>query len=179
MSSMLGLKRGSVELSKYNAEWANIFETEKRAIESKLGDLALGIEHVGSTSIPGMQAKPILDLAIAVKSIDDYGECTHLLQELGYQYVPRDKATYGDDLLFVKGSDDNRTHHLKLTVIGSPFWEKSILFRNYLVKHPSAAKEYEDLKLQLAANYPVDRESYTEGKNEFIERILKDARRKK
>ncbi len=175
---MLGLKRGSVELSKYDAEWATIFDTEKRAIESKLGDLTLGVEHVGSTSIPGMQAKPILDLAIAVKSIDDYGKCTHLLEELGYQYVPRDTATHGDDLLFVKGSDESRTHHLKLTVFGSPFWENSIAFRDYLIGHPSAAKEYKNLKLQLAASHAVDRESYTKGKNEFIERALKDAQNK-
>lgn len=172
MNRMLGLKRGSVELSKYDAEWATTFDTEKRALESKLGDLALGVEYIGSTSIPGMRAKPILDMAVAVKSVDDYDKCIHLIEELGYQYVPRDKATHGDDLLFVKGSDESRTHHLKLTVIGSSFWEDSILFRDYLIEHPSVANEYEKIKLQLAASHASDRESYTKGKNEFIKRVL-------
>lgn len=168
----IGLKRGSVELLPYRAEWPRLFEEEKARLQSALGQQVLDIQHVGSTAIPGMIAKPIIDIGIAVMDFDEARVCIGPIEHLGYEYrgefgIPRRHY-------FVKG--EPRTHHIHMNEIESSDWKEQVLFRDYLIEHPERAKEYADLKMGLARQFPTDREGYLEGKALFIDRVLRTAR---
>jgi len=168
---MIGLERGFVRLIPYSGEWKQIFEQEKSCLHAAVGMYVLDIEHVGSTSIPGMAAKPIIDIAIAVKNFEAAGVCIRPIEELGYEYrgengIPRRH-------FFAKGNP--RTHHIHMNEIGSRDWKEHILFRDYLRKHSGVAKEYAALKMELARLYPKDRLPYTDGKAPFIKSILQVA----
>ena len=119
---MLGLNRKNVKLSKYDSGWKKAFEEEKTAIQNKLGKMVLDIEHIGSTAIPGMSAKPILDFMVAIDSTADYQKFIIPLRELGYEFR-RDYRDTQEHVLFVKGAEDFRTHYLKLTQKDSDFWK--------------------------------------------------------
>lgn len=175
MTNALGLKRGTVKLVEYNPEWAELFEKEKTAIQEVLGDQVVDIEHIGSTSIPGMLAKPILDLAVAVETLDDYEQYTPLFEKLGYKFM-RDQRSYQGSILYVKGPEENRTHYLKLGLRDSDFWKENLLFRNYLTTHPEKAKEYRELKRCLFEKHSGVRECYTEDKHEFVQEVLRLAK---
>ncbi len=169
---MLGLEKGVVRLVPYSSEWIRYFEQEKGALHAALGDKILDIQHVGSTSIPGMLAKPIVDIAIAVADFDEARACIPQLESLGYEY----KGEFGIPRrhYFVKG--DPRLFHLHMSEIDSLEWQNTLLFRDYLRDHPGAASEYAQLKQQLAARFPQDREAYLDGKSEFVQGILKICR---
>ena len=169
---MIGLENGAVRLITYTARWEQLFKEEKSRLESAIGQHVLDIQHVGSTAIPGLVAKPILDIGVAVVNFDDARVCIKPIEELGYKYrgefgIPRRHY-------FVKG--DPRTHHLHMSEIDSPNWENHVLFRDYLIQHPELAKEYAELKLRLADRFSTDREAYLDGKAPFIERVMKMAR---
>jgi GrpB-like predicted nucleotidyltransferase (UPF0157 family) len=169
---MIGLERCIVRLVPYTAEWKRLFEQEKARLQAAVGDYVLDIQHVGSTSIPGMVAKPILDIGIAVQSFEKAFVCIEPMVQLGYEYhgehgIPRRH-------LFVKG--DPRTHHVHMNEITSRDWENLVVFRDYLIQHPEAAQEYTELKLELAQRFPTDRQAYLDGKSSLIERVLQLAR---
>jgi len=169
---MIGLEKGFVRLVPYTAEWQRIFEDEKALLQSAIGQYVLDIQHVGSTAIPGMAAKPIIDIAIVVTSFEEAKALIQPVEQLGYEYrgefgIPRRHY-------FVKG--DPRTHHIHMNEIDSRDWENQVLFRDYLIQHPPSAEEYAALKVKLAQRYPTDREAYLEGKAPFIERVLRAAR---
>jgi GrpB-like predicted nucleotidyltransferase (UPF0157 family) len=168
----LGLQRGIVKLSDHDSSWKDIFRDEKIALQKVFSDQILGVEHVGSTSIPGIKAKPILDLMVAIPSLDSWREYESGLQKLGYQFRTDFQETQGN-ILFVKGPEEHRTHYLKLTELASDFWTEHLLFRDFLISHPEYRKEYEDLKTTLLETYKGDRKPYTEGKEVFINKILK------
>jgi len=167
----LGLQRGIVKLVPYDPEWAKLFQAEKVRIEEELGDQALGVEHIGSTAIPGMDAKPILDLMVAVPQIEDYRLYVPALERLGYQFR-RDMRDDQQHVLFVKGPEENRTHYLKLTTLNTDFWHEHTLFRDYLIRHPERAREYRRLKHELLEKYGGLREKYTDDKAAFIRETL-------
>jgi len=169
---MLGLDRKNVKLSKYHSGWKQAFEDEKTAIQERLGEAVLDIEHIGSTAIPGMSAKPVLDFMIAVKSVDVYVKFIEPMKELGYEFR-RDNRETQEHILFVKGAEDLRTHYLKMTERDSGFWKEHILFRDYLINHPETAKEYKELKESLQESHSSSRATYTEAKAELIQKILK------
>lgn len=168
----LGLKRGVVKLSEYNPDWGKFFLSEKVELEKVLGKSVLGIEHVGSTAIPGIKAKPILDLMVAVHSLDNWSEYTGLFQKLGYEFR-RDMRDPQEHILFVKGPEENRTHYLKLTTLDSNFWKEHIVFRDFIIGHQEYAREYERLKETLLDEHACEREPYTAGKAGFIEKMLR------
>jgi GrpB-like predicted nucleotidyltransferase (UPF0157 family) len=141
-------------------------------LQAAIGPHVLDIQHVGSTSIPGMIAKPIIDIGIAVTSFEGARVCIQPIEQLGYVYrgehgIPRRH-------FFVKG--EPRTHHLHINEMDSREWENQVLFRDYLVQHAGLAEEYATLKTQLAQRYRTDREAYLDGKAPFIERVLEMAR---
>ena len=173
----LGLQRGVVKLIPYDPEWAKIFDVEKNKIKSIFGEKALGIEHVEPTAIPGMDAKPILDLMVAVEQIENFSVFTSMLKTLGYEFR-RDNRSDQEHVLYVKGPEDDRTHYLKLTTPGSSFWREHILFRDYLIHHPEHAEEYRKLKHELLEKYSGERTNYTEDKADFIKSIIKLAEQK-
>jgi GrpB-like predicted nucleotidyltransferase (UPF0157 family) len=169
---MIGLERGIVRLVPYTKEWERLFQAERPRLRAAAGKYVLDIQHVGSTSIPGMVAKPIIDIAIAVESFEEAAVCIKPIEQLGYEYkgengIPRRH-------FFAKGNP--RTHHVHINEIGGRNWKDLILFRDYLVQHAEIAKEYAELKLELARRYPTDRQSYLDGKAPFIERVLQLAR---
>ncbi len=173
VDEMIGLARGSVHLAPYTSEWARIFEREREKLGSQISDHVVAIEHAGSTAIPGMLAKPIIDMVAAVRRLEDVKECIRPLEEAGYEYRGNVQT---DDHLFVKGDPSRRTVHLHIAEHDSQRWKDYLLFRDYLCRHKDVAEEYSSLKRELAEKYKDDRDSYTRGKAEFIESVLMAAK---
>jgi GrpB-like predicted nucleotidyltransferase (UPF0157 family) len=168
MSSPLGLARGIVAIHPYNDEWPRLFEEERAAIAAALGDGALAIEHIGSTSVPGLAAKPIIDIAIAATSFEDSIVFIEPLAALGYEHkgefgIPRRRY-------FRKG--DPRTHQIHVFEIGGDEWRRHLHFRDHLRSNPASARAYETLKRELAIAHANDREAYTDAKSDFVRAVL-------
>ena len=168
---MLGLEKGVVELSPHNEVWHQIFDDERTRLQSAIGEFVVAIEHIGSTSICGISAKPILDIAIAISNPANGGNGVGPLEILGYEY--RGENGIAGRFYFVKGTP--RTHHLHMLLANSEEWRNHLLFRNYLRQNPAAAAEYHQLKKELLQKYQNDRDSYLNGKADFIQRVLKIA----
>lgn len=173
---MLGLKRGTVKLTKAHSEWERLYELEKHLLQDTLGDKIVAIEHVGSTAIPGVPAKPIIDIRLASASVDDaYIEKNFVqkLTALGYHYMHK----YPDRHFFAKGPESCRTHHVSIVKSGDANeWNNTILFRDYLRTHDDARDEYAKLKTLLAEKFADDRASYTKAKEDFIKRVIDEAK---
>jgi GrpB-like predicted nucleotidyltransferase (UPF0157 family) len=167
----LGLQRGIVRLVSYDPEWQQLFEVEKNALESVLGDSLIAVEHIGSTAVPGIKAKPILDLMVAIKSLDAWERIREPLSTLGYEFRTDFRKEHGH-ILFVKGPEECRTHYLKVTECNSDFWTEHVLFRDYLISHPEYRDEYQRIKESLLEAYGGDRAPYTKGKEVFVKRVL-------
>ena len=166
---LLGLKRGELCVSPYREEWKNLFEIEKRDIEKAIGDYIEDIQHVGSTSIIGMPAKPILDIAIAVKNFEEARICIEPLCKMGYTFkgengIPRRHY-------FLKG--EPCTHHIHLLEKTSEEWEKLILFRDYLRANQNTAEEYKKLKRDLLQRLQGDRKAYQAAKSDFVAAVIR------
>ena len=168
---MLGLPSGQIHLSPYESGWQTLFLEERNRLLTRIAEFVLDIQHVGSTSIPGMPAKPILDIAIAVTNFEEAVRCVSPLENLGYTYkgengIPRRHY-------FVKGTP--RTHHLHMVEIESDAWRNYLLFRDYLIENPETAREYATMKQALAKQFAKDRGAYQAGKESFIKAVLHNA----
>ena len=140
-------------------------------MKGALGEWALAIEHIGSTAIPNMPSKPILDIAIGIRDFDEGFELIPLLTELGYNF--RGEVGVPRRHFFILGRP--RTHHVHMVEISSSAWRERLAFRDYLGSNTSAMEEYRDLKLKLAEQYPTDISSYSLGKRDLIERIIQSS----
>jgi len=169
---MVGLERGTVELSPYRYEWKRRYEEEVERLRSAAGERLLGFQHVGSTAVEGLAAKPVIDLLAVVENLDEVSDIAPVLEDLGYEYRPNDGVA--DRLFFAKGPRSNRTHYLSLCERDSECYRETVAFRDHLRANPEAAAEYEALKRELAEEHPDDRDTYTERKSEFVERVLAD-----
>ena len=171
---MLGLKRGTVELIAHQTAWKEEAAKTIILLKSILNDIAIDIQHVGSTAIKNICAKPIIDIAVGVESLSSIKSYIESLEEKGIIFRKEDVER---QLLFVIGDfeKDIRTHHIHFVEWGSIEWNNYIKFRDCLNAFPEFAKEYEDLKKNLASEFFDDRGSYTTGKEEFIKRILEQA----
>ena len=174
--SKIGLHRGTVKLVAHRPKWAQYFTQEKLLLFKILGKKVLDIRHIGSTSIAGLPAKPILDILAAVKTLGDVDTFTRGLNTIGYE----DKGDGGvpGRRFFVKGTEAKRTHHLNFCEMNSFFWRSHLAFREYLELNPEIANEYSALKRNLADMFPNDRGAYTAGKEEFVRSILDRAMHK-
>jgi GrpB-like predicted nucleotidyltransferase (UPF0157 family) len=163
----------------YNPVWKLLFIEEVTSIRNVLdGTLITRIEHFGSTAVPGLAAKPIIDILIGVRLLSQAKQAAiSPLESLGYAYW-RDNPD-PQRMFFVKGLPPNspRTHHIHMVEPDSILWER-LLFRDYLCQHPKEAKNYAQLKRQLAQRFSSDREAYTQGKTEYILSVMKKARHK-
>lgn len=170
---MLGLEPGTAAIASYSAAWAMLFAQEKQRLQAAIGEHTLAIEHVGSTSVPGLAAKPIIDIAVAVADLRAVADCVAPLAKLGYNY----KGEYGlaGRHYFNKGNP--RTHHLHMVTRASDHWRNHLLFRDYLRQHPEIVAQYASLKQSLATQFKADIEQYTCSKAPFITRVLEAARR--
>ena len=171
----IGMKRGTVYLEPHQSEWERAAEETIRTLKSILGDIAADIQHIGSTSIKTISAKPIIDIAVAVKDFDSILSMREELRQNDIIY--RFEESPGQ-LLFIMGDfeKDTRSHHIHAVLYGSDEWNNYINFRDYLNTHIAAAREYEAVKFRLAEQYPDDRIAYTDGKQEVINRLLEEAR---
>lgn len=166
----LGLISGTVEIIEYNPEWKDEFLQEKEVLEKQLQDYDVDIQHVGSTSIVGCFAKPIIDIAIGVESLE-YGEqLVLLLCNIGYVYAG-DGGIPGRHF-FKKINGELSTHYIHLEPINGILWDNHILFRDYMNKHPQLIIEYSDLKKCLEKDFYNNRNNYAIGKNPFIEKVI-------
>lgn len=174
---MIGLKRGTVQVVSNQPAWKKLFEKEAARLRLALGNQIINIEHVGSTAIEGMDAKPIIDIIVAVESLNKARDLVQLVEALGYECKKNDNVP--ERIFFVKGPSSNRTHHLSFTEPTSGYWKAHIQFRDYLQTHLEAAEEYKKLKRELAEQYPEDRDAYRAEKQVFIEKIAESLPQKK
>jgi GrpB-like predicted nucleotidyltransferase (UPF0157 family) len=161
----------------YDPRWPALYEEEKSRVLTALGDRIAGIEHIGSTAVPGLCAKPILDILIGLRRLRDAKGCIPRLVAIGYEYVPEYEAALPERRYLRKGSRENRTHHIHMVERDSEFYRSHVLFRDHLRTHPEDARRYNALKRELAVRFASDREGYTEAKAPFIREILAKAGR--
>jgi GrpB-like predicted nucleotidyltransferase (UPF0157 family) len=160
----------AIHVEPYNPAWPAAFTAERDALLPILKPWLSGpIEHVGSTAVPGLPAKPIIDIMAAVQDLETSRAALPHLASLGYCYAP-----YRDDVMhwLCKPGPDVRTHHLHLVPHGSALWNDRIAFRDRLRADAELAAEYAELKVRLARTHADDREAYTQAKTPFIEGVL-------
>ena len=159
-----------VYITAYDADWPQAFRRERELLQALVGEWLSGpVEHVGSTAVPGLAAKPVIDIMAGVESLDASRPALARLPELSYCHFP-----YRSDVMhwLCKPGPQLRTHHLHLVPFESPLWRERIAFRDRLRADPALASEYARLKLELAERYRHDREAYTDAKAPFIRRVL-------
>jgi GrpB-like predicted nucleotidyltransferase (UPF0157 family) len=159
----------------YDPRWPQLFDEERARLQAVLRPWLVGaIEHIGSTAVPGLAAKPIIDIMAAVADLPSSLDARAALESLDYVYFP-----YRPDVMhwFCKPTPARRTHHLHLVPVASPLWTDRLTFRDHLRSSGAAAAEYAALKHALAQQHRFDREAYTEAKGSFVRSILERARR--
>jgi GrpB-like predicted nucleotidyltransferase (UPF0157 family) len=169
MAEPLGLEPGVVRIVEYDARWPALFAAEDQRIRATCGALALKLEHIGGTSIPGICAKPVLDIMAGGSrdtSIEDY---VAALERAGYDY--RGEQGVPGRQFFRRGQP--RAYHVHLVEEGGPLWREYLAFRDYLRSHAEAARQFADVKRILAARFSQDREAYTSAKSPHVQAILR------
>ena len=173
-SKSLGLRRGTVRLVASDPRWPDLFSAEAGRIApavQRAGLARLQLEHVGSTAIPGLAAKPILDMMAGSAPGAAWQPYVDVFQALGYE--PRGPQGVAERELLVLGPDRARTHHLSLVVAGGVFWRDHLAFRDRLRAEPALAAAYAALKRGLARRHAGNREAYTAGKLAFVGEVLR------
>ncbi len=168
---MIGLERGKVMLAfDNNGYWKLAFEEERNRLGLLLGQYIIDIQHIGSTAIKGISAKPIIDIAVGLKNWKDVKAVKDILEHNGYYY----RQNGGDEnrLFFAKGEETCRTHYLHVYEYGSIGWKNHTFFCNFLNTHECCRNEYAKLKKQLSLQFSEDRDAYTNGKEDFIRSII-------
>ncbi|HSL23884.1 MAG TPA: GrpB family protein [Vicinamibacterales bacterium] len=168
MSDALGLAPGIVRVVEYDARWPGLFTAEQQRIREACGALAVQLEHVGGTSIPGMCAKPVLDIAAGRPAGTSALDYVAPLARAGYEH--RGERGVPGREFFRRGTP--RAYHVHLVVEGGPLWRDYLAFRDYLRSHPGAAQQFADRKRALAARFGQDREAYIEAKSPYVLEIL-------
>ena len=159
-----------IRIVPHDPRWSARFEQESAALTDAIGEwVAGGVHHVGSTAVPGLAAKPVIDILVGVRSLEESRACFGRLGELDYLYFP-----YRSDEMhwFCKPHPSRRTHHLHLAPIDGERFRDELAFRDYLRVHADVAAEYGELKRRLAEEFRDDREGYTEAKSEFIRGVV-------
>jgi GrpB-like predicted nucleotidyltransferase (UPF0157 family) len=151
----------------YDPTWKSEFQEETGQISRALGENVLAIHHIGSTAIPGIHAKPIIDILLRVADINLLDEQRSAMEQLGYEVM----GEYGiKGRRYFRKDDDSgtRTHHVHAFETGNPEYERHLVFRDYMIAHPEKAQQYSTLKQKLARAHPDDIEAYMDGKDPFI-----------
>jgi GrpB-like predicted nucleotidyltransferase (UPF0157 family) len=155
-------------------QWSQLYAIEEQHLWELLSPSAMQIEHIGSTAVPGLAAKPIIDISVAVHDLADVTVYIPALSDLGYVEFPI--APTFQRRLFCKGSYNEGTHHLHFTVHGSTVWAEPILFRDYLRAHPAAASWYQQIKRDAAAKHQNDLNGYHDEKAGGVVALMEQAR---
>jgi len=173
MSAALpGLAEGRVVLAEPHADWPALFAAEAARLQSALGERVLGLEHYGSTAIPGIKAKPVIDLLVGLERLEAAAGCAPAMLALGYEDAGTDVVP-GHHIF---GLGEARTHIAHMVEFEGAAWRRCLAFRDALRADRDVARGYEALKVELAARHAADRGAYTEGKSAFVERVLAGVR---
>jgi GrpB-like predicted nucleotidyltransferase (UPF0157 family) len=156
----------AVRIVDYNAAWPALAEAELRRIDEMLGGVTVGLSHVGSTAVPGLAAKPILDLLLSVAAIERRARYVQPLERLGYLFVPAPESP--DFHFFARPAERPRTYHLHVCEAGSGHEFRHLAVRDFLRAHDDEATRYAALKRQVAGRHPLDRLAYIEGKSPYV-----------
>ncbi|MBO8156322.1 MAG: GrpB family protein [Bacillaceae bacterium] len=156
----------------YNEDWKRMFIQEANKIKNIFEQEIIRIYHIGSTAIPGIHAKPIIDIMGEVISIEQVDLYNQEMKKLGYE-AKRENGIQGRRF-FIKGGDE-RTHHVHIYQTGKEEIERHLAFRDYMIAHPEEAEKYSELKQKLAKQFPDDIESYVEGKDAFVKEMNRKA----
>jgi len=168
---------GSIVVCDYDPTWVALFERERTQLSNVLGSRMTAIEHVGSTSVPGLAAKPIIDLLVGVKSLPEARSCClEPLGALGYAYMPEYESWLPEELFFRKGIRGPWTHHVHMMEPSNPRWEGFVVFRDYLRSHPEIAAAYGNLKKALALVLNEDIAAFRNAKSPFVQAVMVQAR---
>lgn len=167
------MKTKHVVVLPYDEAWADRFAEIKTEIEAALGELVFRIEHVGSTAVPGLSAKPIIDLDVVIRDSSAFHAAAAALEAIGYQHEG-DLGIAGREAFRYDGKDHLQKHHLYVCAQGSAELKRHLAFRDYLRTHPEAVREYSRVKEEGAALYPYDIDGYIEHKTPFIRRIYQE-----
>lgn len=166
-----------IVITAYNEEWLELYQKEKAILQEVAGPDFVRIEHYGSTSIPGMYAKPTIDILLEIEEQTDLDDLIRKIRDTGY-YYSRQPDNPPPHMMFMKGySPDGyqgQAYHVHVRYSGD--WDE-LYFRDFLIMHPEIAAEYGRLKLNLQQEYEFDREGYTGGKGDFIKRVNRRARK--
>lgn len=165
-----------VEVVPYNLKWRESFETESKSIADALGDSVVAIHHIGSTAIPGIYAKPIIDLLAEVQDLRKVDYKNSALESLGYAAMG-EFGIPGRRYFRKDNPDGDRTHHLHIFEVGSAQVERHLTFRDYMIAHPLDAHKYSELKRKLAKQHRHSIEKYMDGKDGFIKEMDSNATR--
>jgi len=175
------MSQEKIKLVEYNPAWVENFQRLKSIYFEYLGDLLIKVEHVGSTAVPGLCAKPHLDIDLVIEDYSYLQDVIHTLAELGYEHQGdfgiegREAFKRKDEKVPWDGSSSREySHHLYVCPENSRELKRHLAFRDHLLKNEECRKRYADLKRRLARKYRDDREAYTEGKTKFIERVLEE-----
>lgn len=162
-----------IRIEAYGSDWPERFEQERAGLIELLGtEITGGVHHVGSTAVPGLDAKPIIDILVGVKDLESARTYIEPLAKLDYRYAP---YRVEEMVWFCKPHPSRRTHHLHLVPTGSPRYKAELALRDYLRSNPDVADEYASLKHRLATEFEHDREAYTAAKKSFVDDIVQRA----
>ena len=163
-----------VHLESYNERWPSEFHEEADRLRAAIGPTLVALEHIGSTAVPGLAAKPIIDILAGVSSWDGFERMVEELGRLGYVYTPHSEKDDPGRRVFRKGPADLsllRTHNLHVTEFGSYYWTRLVAFRDHLRDHAEDAADYQRLKEDLVARYRNQTRAYTKAKETFVKAI--------
>ncbi len=165
-----------IQMVPYNPEWRQEFAWEAAQLTNTLGENVVAVHHIGSTAIPNIYAKPVLDLLLVVRSVEALDDKQSEIEAQGYEargeYGIPGRRFYRRD-----NSQGDRTHQIHAFEVGSPQIARHLAFRDYMIAHPDTAQAYSDLKRTLAAQHPNDIEAYMDGKDDFIQEVDRRAAR--
>jgi GrpB-like predicted nucleotidyltransferase (UPF0157 family) len=165
-----------VSIVEYQPEWRKMFETEKGILQTTLREVLSRIEHIGSTAVAGLAAKPIIDLMIGLEDFSIADQVVPKIEASGYEYIQKYEAVMPFRRFFIKEQSGIRTHQIHMVGMGGEFWERLILFRDYLRRNPGVAEQYASLKRGLAEREWEDVNEYADAKTEFIRGIENKAK---
>jgi GrpB-like predicted nucleotidyltransferase (UPF0157 family) len=166
-----------VSVVEYSPEWSKLFENEKKIIRRALAGVAARVEHVGSTAVAGLAAKPIIDIMVGLEDFSVADELVPRVEALAYVYVKKFEAVMPFRRFLFKEQGGTRTHQIHMVAVGTEFWDRLILFRDYLRQNPAVVEKYASLKRELAEREWDDVNDYADAKTEFVRGIEDEARR--
>ena len=160
-------------IKEYDPKWPVLFETEKAELMEAIGHYVADIQHIGSTAVEGLAAKPVIDILVGLRRLLDAQDCILPVEGMEYEYVPEFEDEFPERRYFRKTTNGKRTHQIHMVEIDSDFWKRHLAFRDKLRSNKTASDDYAALKKDLAEKFTNDRKGYTNAKTEFIENILK------